>query len=101
MYEKARIHGLNIYKSNIFKALPAEWRKGILQNMCLLSKSMKLLKPFHTPPIMRLTTSTIHNRTSVTVALSRLSVSFVGPCSFKDALCKSEDVASSGRFVSE
>jgi hypothetical protein len=80
----------------------AEWRKGIFCKIYLLAiKSMKLLKPFHTPPIMRLTTCTIHNHTSATVAVSRPRVSFVGPCSFKNALCKSEDIASSGRFVSE
>jgi hypothetical protein len=82
MYEKARIHGLNVYKSNIFKALPLNGGRGFCKIYLLVIKSMKLLKPFHTPLIMRLTTSTIYNRTSATVAVSRPRVSFVGTCSF-------------------
>jgi hypothetical protein len=100
MYEKERSQGLNVYKSNIFKALPLNGGRVFVK--CLLTiKSMKLLKPFQTPPIMRLAKSTIHNRISPTVAVSRPHVSFIGPCLFNDAVRKSKDVAWSGRFVSE
>ena len=58
-------------QNNIFKALPLNGGRGFCKIRFLITKSMKLLKPFHMQQIMRLIESTIHNRTLPTVAVSR------------------------------
>jgi hypothetical protein len=74
---------------------------GFAKYVCLLSKH-EVAKTFsYAAHNEAYKIHTIHNRTSPTVAFSRPQVSFIGPCLFKDAVCKSENVASSGRFMSE
>jgi hypothetical protein len=98
---KNTYYGLKIYKSNIIRAFSLNGGRGLCGICLVVIKSIKFLKSFHMPPIIRLTKSTIHSRTSPTVAVSSPHVSFIGPCLFKDAFYKSRDVALSGRFMSE